>query len=272
MIIMVVANVFILWPTRNSKENGEAAETRPQVVMLVPPEDAPTSRTCPYQSFSDLTDEERYPTKGKRHMVTPPKGDSLTLVCCDTTAGPWSIVVHERWAPLGAKRFLEMVQGGYFDYTVPLMRCIKGFLCQFGLSSDPDVSKHFRATIKDDKNWLPEGPTHRENSEGVKRFAKGYMAYAGGGEDSRNRQLIVSLKDNKPLAGGSPWEVPWGELVGTHSFETLDKIYTGYDEKGPQQGVLAKEGMSERVRAEFPDIDFVNSCHVVDREVQEEPY
>jgi cyclophilin family peptidyl-prolyl cis-trans isomerase len=200
VVVMVVANVLILRPTTNGKAKG--VETRPQVVMLVPPEDAPTSHTCPYQSFSDLTEEERYPIKGKRHMVSPPMGGSLTLVCCDTTAGPWSIVVHERWAPLGAKRFLEMVQSGYFDYTVPLMRCIKKFICQFGLSSDPEVSKYFKSTIQDDRNWLPEGPAHRQNSEGVKRFAKGYMAYAGAGKDSRNQQLIVSLVDVDWLAGG----------------------------------------------------------------------
>jgi hypothetical protein len=60
--------------------------------------------------------------------------------------------------------------------------------------------------------------------------------------------------------------------VGAHSFETLDKIYTGYDEKGPAQGVLIKEGMSERLRAEFKKLDFVKSCHIVDREVQDEPW
>ena len=198
--VMVVANILILRPTTNGE--GNHIENRPQVVMLVPPEDAPNRHRCPYQSFSDLTEEERYPTKGKRHMVSPPKFGSVTLVCCDTTAGPWSIVVHERWAPLGAKRFLEMVQSGYFDYTVPLMRCIKGFICQFGLSSDPEVSKYFKSTIQDDRNWLPEGPKHRQNSDGVKRFAKGYMAYAGAGKDSRDRQFIVSLVDVDWLAGG----------------------------------------------------------------------
>jgi hypothetical protein len=49
-------------------------------------------------------------------------------------------------------------------------------------------------------------------------------------------------------------------------------IYTGYGDNGPKQGVLIKEGMSERVRAEFKKLDFVKSCHIVDREVQDEPY
>lgn len=164
--------------------------------------DAPT---CPYQSFNDLTSEELFPTKGNRHIVNPPKGGQLTLVCCETTRGFWSMVVRETWAPKGAARFLEMVTSRYLNSDIPLFRCIPNFLCQFGLSSDASLSKLFRESIPDDKNWLPEGPEHREKN-GVKRFAKGYVAYAGGGKNSRNKQLIVSLTNVGTLAGGSPWE------------------------------------------------------------------
>ena len=76
------------------------------------------------------------------------------------------------------------------------------------------------------------------NELGVYCFGKGYMAYAGGGKNSRSNQLIMALKDNKQLYGGSPWEVPWGEIVGKESFETIDKIYTGYGKRGPSQGKL----------------------------------
>ena len=87
---------------------------------------------CPYMKMSDLTPEERNPTAGSRHMITPPHGGLMHLVCCDTTKGPLNAVVHEKWAPRGAQRFLNMVQSGYFNAGVPLMRCIQGFLCQFG--------------------------------------------------------------------------------------------------------------------------------------------
>jgi hypothetical protein len=83
--------------------------------------------------------------------------------------------------------------------------------------------------------------------------------------------LIVALKDNGPLAGGSPWEVPWGELVGPDSFQTLSKIYTGYGEKGPPQGRLMKEGVSDAVKEEWPDLDYIKSCQVVDERFQEQP-
>jgi len=216
--------------------------------------------------LKELKPEELFPVAGKRHMITPPKDDGrLSLVCCDTTKGPLEIVVHPHWAPLGAELFLKMVTSGYFDSGVPMMRCLKGFLCQFGINSDRDVTKNFHiGKIKDDPNWLPEGPKYRQNSEGVKRFAIGYLAYAGSGKESRGNQLIVALDNNGPLAGGSPWEVPWGELVGETSFETLSKIYTGYGEDGPQQGNLHKYGMNETMKEQFPKIDYINKCVVVD--------
>lgn len=119
-------------------------------------------------------------------------------------------------------------------------------------------------SIPDDPNWLPEGKAHRQNSEGVKRFAYGYLAYAGSGPNSRGTQLIVSLKANGPLGGGSPWEVPFGEVVGTESFDTLSHIYTGYGEDGPSQGKLMRQGFSEELKQEFPLLDHVLTCRVLD--------
>jgi cyclophilin family peptidyl-prolyl cis-trans isomerase len=237
-------------PSNNEETAGSTSRTAPEI-------------TCPYTSLNQLTPEERFPRAGKRHMVDPPVGGKLSMVCCQTTKGPLSIVAHEKWAPLGAQRFLAMVQADFFRRKVALMRCLSNFLCQFGLAGL--ASKEFDSRLPDDPNWLPEGPDHRTNAEGVKRFAQGYLAYAGGGKNSRGVQLIVSLKANPRLAGGSPWEVPWGELVGPHSFETLVKIYTGYGDKGPSQGRLRREGASEEIAKDFPMLDYILWCELNDQ-------
>jgi cyclophilin family peptidyl-prolyl cis-trans isomerase len=230
---------------------------------------ATNTDNCPYSTLQELKQHERYPqASATRHIVSPPQETSqlgVTLVCCSTTKGPLEILVHHPWAPYGARRFLDMVEAQYFDTTVPLMRCIHGFLCQFGLNGVPDAMQPFQSVIPDDPNWLPEGPDHRQNELGVKRFQKGYMAYAGSGKNSRNIQLIVALGDNGPLGGGSPWEVPFAEIVGDTSFETLSKIYTGYGEKGPSQGLLHKAKALDIVHQDFPQLDYVQRCHVVDR-------
>jgi hypothetical protein len=55
-----------------------------------------------------------------------------------------------------------------------------------------------------------------------------------------------------------------GELVGKHSFATLEKVTTEYGEGGPSQGLLNKEGALEIVTKKFPNIDYVLSCQVAD--------
>jgi len=220
--------------------------------------------SCKYKSFADLSEQERMPSVlDGRHMVIPPQGGKVSLVCCETTTGPLSIVAHEKWAPLGTERFLDMVKSGFFDSGVPFMRCIKGWICQFGLNADKDKNDAYD-TIRDDPPWLPQGDKFRQNEEGVKRFAQGYLAYAGAGKDSRDIQLIMALKADGPLAGEEPWEVPWGELVGEESYETLGKINTEYGEDGPPQGRFYEEGMSKEMRAEWPNLDYINSCRLLD--------
>lgn len=185
----------------------------------------------------------------RRHMVSPPAGGNVVRVCCNTTKGPLGIEVHPSWAPHGASRFLEMVAKNHFQ-RVPLFRCIKNFICQFGLNG----RDRYRS-IPDDPNWLPEGPSHRQMN-GIKRFQRGYLAYAGAGHNSRSSQLIVALRDNERLGGGSPWEVPFGQVL---SVGTLDRIYVGYGEKGPSQGRLMRRGVEDLDR-DFPLLDYVTSC------------
>jgi len=91
------------------------------------------------------------------------------------------------------------------------------------------------------------------------RHRKGYLAYAGAGHHSRGVQLIVALADNERLAGGSPWEVPWGEVVGP-SLSTLGEIYTGYGDKGPSQSDLSRRGFDDQLRHQFPNLDSILSC------------
>jgi peptidyl-prolyl cis-trans isomerase A (cyclophilin A) len=243
-----------------------------------------TSYQCPYMKFTQLTELERNPRAGPtRHIIDPPVGGNQTLVCCETTQGPWNIFVHQKWAPIGARRFLDMVESGYFSMNkpenktitendesktvyikggVPLMRCINNFLCQFGLAGN--ITHLFQSGLADDVQWLPPGPDGRKNAAGIKRFNKGYFSYAGSGPNSRSNQLFVALHDDSYLGGGSPWEVPFGELVGAHSYTTLDAIYTGYGEKGPPQGLLHREHAMEQVALKWPLLDAVLSCNVVD--------
>ena len=101
------------------------------------PKPSSTQPTCPYTSLDDLQPYEKFPTvsnvpdgNGRRHAFQPPADGKVTLVCCESTAGPLSIAVHENWAPLGAQNFLNMVTSNYFSSKIAMFRCIQNWLCQ----------------------------------------------------------------------------------------------------------------------------------------------
>lgn len=155
-----------------------------------------------------------------------------------------------------------MIQKGYFSTKVPFFRCTDA--CQFGLSADPQATKEFEARIEDDPMWLPPGPDHRQNDQGVRRYPEGMWTFAGAGPNSRSNQYVITLQPNLFMGGGSPWEVPLGEFVGNASFALLSKFYTGYKENGPSQAILRQEGVSEQVKEQWPLMDYILSCSIMD--------
>lgn len=97
--------------------------------------------------------------------VKPPRASFLLRVtdayaCAGEADGQGYFVVVRLtvlpdWSPNGAKRFLHMVAGGFFNQAkVPMFRVVKSFLVQFGISSIPSVTRQWAAlgSIPDDPN------------------------------------------------------------------------------------------------------------------------
>lgn len=71
-------------------------------------------------------------------------------------------VCAQSWGSLGAERFLALVDAGLFSTMVALHRAVKGFIIQFGTPGDPNwTAKHKGEfpSLKDDKQWMPIGPS-----------------------------------------------------------------------------------------------------------------
>lgn len=200
---------------------------------------------------------------GPEAPARPGPFGATKIVRCNTTAGPLRIAVHDAWAPHGAKRFVDMVANGFFSTRVALFRAVRGFICQTGISGDPVMHKLWsqKGTIKDDPQWL-------DLSE-PKRMKRGYVSFAGGGENSRGTEFFFAFRDI--ALGDSPWEVPFGTLVGEESFQTMDHWYTGYGDmqafggKAPDQGKMYVSGISY-LQKDFPEIDYITDCTISDQE------
>jgi len=188
----------------------------------------------------------------------PAKLSSTTRVKCLTTAGPLQMVIRRDWAPLGAARFLEMVESGFFESRVGLFRAVENFICQTGIAGDPGVQRRWQSPLRDDPQWL--------DMRTPRPMKRGYLAFAGSGPHSRTTEFFFAFKDIQ--LGGSPWEVPFGHLEGDESFETLDRFYVGYGDvpafggRAPNQNKIYNRGRAY-LEAEFPQLDFIDRCDIV---------
>lgn len=171
-------------------------------------------------------------------------------VLFETTKGNVTVEVVKKWAPLGAKRFHDLVKSGYFK-DIAFFRVISGFMAQFGIHGDPNVSVKWRTnSIKDDQ---------------VKASNKrGYLTFATAGKDSRTTQLFINFGDNSRL--DRMGFAPIGK-IDEAGMKVIDKLYSGYGEghpagSGPHQGKIQMQGNSY-LKKEFPMLDYIKSAKVL---------
>lgn len=168
----------------------------------------------------------------------------------ETSKGDFTIEVHREWAPHGADRFYNLVSNGYYD-DVRFFRVLDGFMAQFGISGDPQLSAVWRVLA------IPDDPVVQSNT-------RGHVSYAMAGPNTRTTQLFINYGDNSPLdAQGFS---PFGIVVS--GMEVVDALHAGYGEgaprgTGPSQGRLQAEG-NAYLESEFPELDYVVQASIVD--------
>ena len=163
-----------------------------------------------------------------------------------TTKGDFVVEVRRAWSPLGADRFYNLVKYHFYDGAA-FFRVLPGFVAQFGLSANPEISRVWAsATFKDD-------PVTQSNLEG-------YLTFATAGPHTRTTQVFINLGDNQNLdrMGFSPF----GKVV--EGMNVVRKFYSGYGEgapsgKGPDQSRLTNEGKAYLDKS-FPLMDSIKTA------------
>jgi cyclophilin family peptidyl-prolyl cis-trans isomerase len=132
------------------------------------------------------------------------------------------VEVHPEWAPLGAARFLELVDLGD-DYWegIRFFRAIDGFLNTVQIN--PLLSREWK-----DK-FIEDDPVVASNK-------RGYLTFSGSAErlDSRTAQFFINLDDNSKYdrLGFAPFaKVVDGGMV------MVDQIYGSINEGSPVKSV-----------------------------------
>jgi len=167
----------------------------------------------------------------------------------DTSAGVFVIEVTRAWAPLGADRFYNLVQNGFYN-DCRFFRVIQGFMVQFGINGDPAVSSVWQGAR------IGIDPVTQSNK-------RGFITYAmGGSPDTRTTQVFINFGDNTSL--DRMGFAPFGQV--TTGMDVVDKIYSAYGEgaprgQGPEQGRIQAEGNAYLVKS-FPKLDYIKTATI----------
>jgi homoserine O-acetyltransferase len=132
--------------------------------------------------------------------ATAPTLTQVKKVRFVTSVGNFLVEVYPEAAPNAAKRFLELVQKGFFDFT-PVFRVVPQFVCQFGI------------------NWRPPHPDYKENTfrddPSLFQLSAGTLAFAKSGPDSNSTQVFINYRDNSRLV--------------EQGFTAFGRVVEGYD-------------------------------------------
>lgn len=158
--------------------------------------------------------------------------------------GNFVVECHPEWAPLGAQRFRELVEEGFYD-GARFFRVVPGFMVQFGLPADPKAAAKWRAQP------LQDDPVTQSNQRGRVTFA------ATNEPNSRTTQIFINYSDNTFLDGMG--FAPFGEVVG--GMDTVDAINAAHGED-PDQQMIQMYG-AKYLGKQFPGLDFVKKAVLV---------
>ena len=186
-------------------------------------------------SRSDQAAQGKQAASGKQDSA-----ESFQVVM-ETSQGKVVIEVIPEWAPLGAARFRDLVEDGFFD-GCRFFRVVPNFVVQFGINGDPAVHSKWDKKISDD-------PVTQSNKRGT-------LTFATSGPNTRTSQLFISLKDNARLDGMG--FSPFARIVS--GMEAVDKITSEYGER-PQQPLIEQQG-NVYLEKEFPNMDYVKTATV----------
>lgn len=185
-----------------------------------------------------------------RFAATAPDSFDVELI---TTKGPVVVRVRRDWAPHGADRFYSLVQGRYFD-GLAFFRVIRGFVAQFGIHGDTAVSAAWQ------RRTIPDDSVRTSN-------ARGTLAFARSGPNTRSTQLFFNLNENAALDRMDGFGfAPIGRVTsGMPVLDALEAMYSGTAGRevpgGPDQDSVRIQGDAYLLRS-FPRLDRVESARV----------
>ena len=176
------------------------------------------------------------------------KAPAVYKATFDTSKGSFVIEVHRDWSPNGADRFYNLVKNGFYN-DARFFRVIDGFMVQFGISGNPDLSAVWREAR------IPDDAVKQTNQRGM-------VSFATAGPGTRTTQVFINFGDNGGLDGQG--FSPFGQVVS--GMDVVDAFFGGYGEgapngRGPDQGRVQTQGNAYLI-TDFPKLDYIKKATI----------
>ncbi len=147
-------------------------------------------------------------------------------VLLQTTAGEVTIEVYPEAAPNAARRFLELVESGFYDAT-PVSRVVPGFVAQFGINWREPHRQWQNRNFDDDPTLFA--------------LERGTLAFAKAGPNTNSTQVFINYRENNQLAAPRYNFTVFGKVVS--GMDVVDSfVQVGDPSGGLDQGRLWQDG------------------------------
>lgn len=198
-------------------DNG--AETAAPAAPAEAPADTPTANDAQTPISHTLV-----PLPGREDDV--PVLTRATTVVMQTTAGDVTIEVYPEAAPNAARRFVELVESGFYDDT-PVSRVVPGFVAQFGVNWREPHKAWQNRNFNDDPTLFA--------------LERGTLAFAKAGPNTSSTQVFINYAENNRLADPQYNFTVFGKVVD--GMDVVDSfVQVGDPSYGLDQGRLWNDG------------------------------
>lgn len=158
-----------------------------------------------------------------------------------TTKGDFVLEIERALSPHGADRFYNLVRNGFYNGN-KFFRVVPGFVVQWGMSGDPELSKVW-ANAR-----IPDDPVKASNVVGTITFAKQQTP------NTRTTQVFINFKDNARSLDRLGF-APFGRVV--EGMEVVTSLNGEYgDAPTPQQQQIGEKG-NAFLEKNFPNLDAI---------------
>eukprot|EP00038_Savillea_parva_P029547 m.71782 g.71782 ORF g.71782 m.71782 type:complete len:478 (+) comp8737_c0_seq2:62-1495(+) len=235
---MVTTAMVVSWSQQTARATDTPTPASPSPASSIPPTDTPMLTSTLVPEITSSSTSGGGPSAPAGPIVVMNIEDRQPAA---VSAQPHTILIeiNRTLAPLGAERFLRLVQLGFYNDSA-IFRVIPGFVAQWGVSGDTSLNAIWAAQP------LPDEPVLGSNTLGT-------IAFATAGPDTRTTEVFVNLANNSQLdqLGFSPFGHVVQGLDLLQRFSRVEVEQPEYDARG-----------NAWVRQLFPNANFIVNASV----------